>query len=130
MVGLAPHTGSCGAVEQLPFSGFTPPVANPPQVNAAQPGRAVPVKFSIPGSNGTVDTVIAAGYPKSAPVSCTEPDALTSGDSTSSNADPSQVPADQYNYVWKTDRSWTGCRMLIVKLVDGTYPRAVFNFGG
>jgi hypothetical protein len=127
--GLAPHTSSCGTVEQLPFSGFTPPVANPPQVNAAQPGRAVPIKFSIPGSNGTVDDVFAAGYPQSAPVSCTAPEALTSGDPTVSNVNSSQPPADQYNYVWKTDRGWRGCRTLIVKLVDGTYHRAVFDFG-
>jgi len=99
-------------------------------VNPSQPGRAVPVKFTIPGSNGTVDDVIAAGYPQSAPVSCTAPAALTSGDPTASDATASLVPADQYNYVWKTDRSWRGCRMLILKLVDGTYHRAVFDFEG
>jgi len=130
MVGLAPPTSSCGTIEQLPFNGFTPPIANLPQVNPAQPGRAVPVKFTIPGSNGTVDDVIAAGYPQSAPVSCTAPAALTSGDPTASDATASLVPADQYNYVWKTDRSWRGCRMLILKLVDGTYHRAVFDFEG
>ena len=129
MAGLAPHDGSCGTVEQLPFDGFTPPVANPPEVNAAQPGRAVPVKFSLSGSNGTLDTVLAAGFPQSAPVSCTAPQTLTSGDPTVSSAASSPIPGDQYTYVWKTDRSWRGCRELIVKLVDGTYHRAVFDFG-
>ena len=129
MVGLAGHDSGCGTVEQLPFSGFTTPIANPPQVNAAQPGRAVPVKFSVPGSNGTLNDVLAMGYPQSAPVSCTAPAAPTSGTPTVSVGSSSTIPGDQYNYVWKTDRGWSGCRSLIVKLVDGTYHRAVFNFG-
>jgi hypothetical protein len=41
----------------------------------------------------------------------------------------SGVPANEYNYVWKTDSGWRGCRMLIVKVVDGSYHRALFNFG-
>lgn len=129
MVGLTAHSSSCGTVDQLPFNGFTPPVANPPDVNAANPGRAVPVKFSVPGSNGTLSDVLATTYPQSTAVSCTAPDAPTSGTPTDSVGSASTVPSDQYNYVWKTDRSWTGCRSLIVKLVDGTYHRAVFNFG-
>jgi hypothetical protein len=129
MVGLAPHTSSCGTVEQLPFNGFTPPIANPPRTNTVNPGRAVPVKFSVPGSNGTLSDVLADGYPQSAPVSCTSPEALTSGDSTVSVGGGSQAASDQYNYVWKTDRNWRGCRILIVKLVDGTYHSAVFDFG-
>ena len=128
MVGLAPLASSCGTVEQLTFVGFAPPVANPPQVNTVNPGRAVPVKFSLPGSNGRLSDVLAAGYPQSAPVSCTKPDALTSGDATSAIGG-SQAVGDDYNYVWKTDRDWRGCRTLIVKLVDGTYHSAVFDFG-
>jgi hypothetical protein len=129
MVGLASHTSSCGTVEELPFSGFDPPVANPPHVNAAQPGRAIPVKFSIRDSDATLDDVLAAGYPQSAAVSCSAPEDLTSGDPTASVGNSSQTPGDDYNYVWKTDRSFRGCRELIVKLVDGSYHRAVFNFG-
>ena len=36
---------------------------------------------------------------------------------------------DQYTYVWKTNKAWAGtCRQLVVKLDDGTYHRANFNF--
>ena len=129
MVGLMPHDGSCGTLEQLPFHGFTPPVANLPQVNPVEPGQSVPVKFVVPGSNGTLDSILAAGYPQSAPVSCWAPESLTSGEPTLSDAIPSTIPGDHYNYVWKTDASWRGCRELIVKLIDGTYHRAVFDFG-
>jgi len=129
MAGLAPHDSGCGAVDSLPFAGFMPPVKNSPQVNAVQPGQAVPVKFSIPDSNGTVGDVLAAGYPQSASVSCTSPDEPTSGEPTTSPSNGSPPPANQYNYVWKTDSGWRGCRMLILKLVDGSYHRALFNFG-
>ena len=36
---------------------------------------------------------------------------------------------DQYNYVWKTDKSWAGtCRQLVLKLGDGTVKTALFTF--
>jgi lysophospholipase L1-like esterase len=129
IIGLAPHDSSCGTVEELPFAGFDPPVANAPALNAAQPGRALPVKFTIPGSNGTLDAVLAAGYPQSTPVSCTSPGEPTSGAPTERGPESTPPPADDYNYVWKTDRAWRGCRVLIVKLVDDSYHRAVFDFG-
>ena len=37
--------------------------------------------------------------------------------------------SDRYNYVWKTDSSWSGtCRALIVKTKDGATHRADFKF--
>ena len=130
MEGLAPHSSSCGTVEQLPFNGFYPPVANLPQVNSIQPGQSVPVKFAIPGMSATINDVLASGYPQSGPVPCSNPGSITSGDpAVSANGNASSSLSDNYNYVWKTDPSWRGCRELIVKLVDGSYHQAVFNFG-
>jgi hypothetical protein len=34
----------------------------------------------------------------------------------------------QYTYVWKTDKSWIGCRQLIVRFNDGSEQRANFKF--
>jgi hypothetical protein len=127
--GLAPHTSSCGTVEPYPFTGFNPPVANPPAVNLENAGRTVPVKFTLADSGAVFSQVMAAGYPQSAPVSCTSPTQLTTGDPTTATSPGSASPRDDYNYLWKTDPSWTGCRELIVKLVDGTYHQAVFDFG-
>jgi len=127
--GLAPHTSSCGTVEPYPFTGFFPPVANPPAVNSENAGRTIPVKFSLAGSGAVLSQVLAPGYPQSAPVSCASPGQLTSGDPTTATSPGDGSPGDDYNYLWKTDKSWTGCRELIVKLVDGTYHRAVFDFG-
>jgi hypothetical protein len=128
MVGLALRSGSCGTIETFPFDGFAPPASG--SVTQVNPGRAIPVKFTLAGTNATLADVLAAGYPQSAPVSCTSPATLTSGTPTTSDATPSTVPGDFYNYVWKTDKSWRGCREVIVKLVDGSYHQAVFNFGG
>ena len=130
MEGLAPHSSSCGTVEQLPFDGFYPPVANLPQVNTVQPGQSVPVKFALPGISATINDVLASGYPQSGPVPCSNPGSITIGDPTvSANGNASSSLSDKYNYVWKTDPSWRGCRELIVKLVDGSYHQAVFDFG-
>jgi hypothetical protein len=49
----------------------------------------------------------------------------TAGNSTLSY-DPT---ADQYAYVWKTNKAWKGtCRQLEVKLDDGTVHIAYFKF--
>ena len=37
--------------------------------------------------------------------------------------------SSQYTYVWKTDKAWAGtCRLLTVKLVDGSSHTASFKF--
>jgi hypothetical protein len=126
---LVPRSSSCGTVEQLAFDRFAWPVASPPDVNTANPGRTVHLKFSITGSNGSLASVFAAGYPQSAPVSCRTPETPTSGDPTVSVGSESPASGDNYHYVWKTDPGWRGCRALIVKLVDGAYHRALFDFG-
>jgi hypothetical protein len=37
--------------------------------------------------------------------------------------------ADQYTYVWKTDRGWAGtCHQLVVKFTTGEVRRATFRF--
>ncbi|MET0624616.1 MAG: PxKF domain-containing protein, partial [Pyrinomonadaceae bacterium] len=36
---------------------------------------------------------------------------------------------DQYHFNWKTDKSWGGtCRVLVVKLNDGSTHTALFKF--
>jgi hypothetical protein len=124
-------TGQIAAVVRIPLSatGFTPPGASAGLVFVDAIGTGSAVEFSIPGSNGTLSAVLAAGYPQSAPVSCTAPGTPTSGVPTVSAGPESPTPGDKYSYVWSTDISWRGCRALIVKLVDGTYHRAVFDFG-
>ena len=112
------------------FTGFFRPVDNLPVLNIVKAGSAVPVKFSLNGNQGL--NIFATGYPVSVSMSCTTTDlydyieeTVTAGGSSLSY----DASANQYVYVWKTEKSWAGsCRQLVVKLSDGTYHRANFNF--
>ena len=112
------------------FTGFSQPVDNLPTVNQMKAGGAVPVKFSLGGNQGL--DIFEDGYPKSQTIPCNSTasvdgveETLTAG-SSSLTYDAS---SDTYSYVWKTEKSWAGtCRQLVVKLTDGTYHRANFQF--
>ena len=93
-------------------------------------GSAIPVKFSL-GCNQGLAIFWDSSYPKSGPVKCNSASlddiesTVTAGGS-SLNHDP---VANQYIYVWKTDKTWAGtCRVLHVKLADGTSHYAYFTF--
>lgn len=125
MQGLA-KLGSACSTTQFHFKGFEEPVANFPRVNTADAGESITVKFDLAGIHAPLEDVLASGYPQSAPVSCSNPATLTSGEPTVSD-EGSHFNGD-YTYVWETKPSWQGCRELIVKLADGSYHLAVFNF--
>lgn len=126
MVGLAAHTSSCGAVEPLTFYWVLPLLAIFQKVTPAKAGLPAPVSFYIPRADATLDDVLAPGYPQSAPVSWSAPAALTAGDPAVTEGSLPQ--GDLFGTLWKTDKSWRGCRELILKLVDGSYHQAVFDF--
>jgi len=112
------------------FSGFFPPVDNWPKLNKRNAGANVPVKFSLGGDQGL--DVLVPGYPKSQEIPCNNPNVEVAGtDPTISTGsgltyDPG---SDQYQYNWKTERMWEGtCRQLVVKLKDGSFHRANFEF--
>ena len=122
-------TQSCDYRVIYNWSGFFRPVDNLPVWNAVKAGSAVPVKFSLDGNQGL--GIMAAGYPRSKAISCdtsavveTVEETVTAGGSSLSY-DPL---VDQYLYVWKTEKAWTGCRQLIVMLNDGESHLANFKF--
>ncbi len=112
------------------FSGFLQPVDNLPALNIANAGSAIPVKFSLGGNQGLA--IFAVGYPASSPIPCDASEPGTVIEETvnaGSNSLSYSATTDQYNYVWKTDRSWRGtCRMLVVRFNDGTEHRAKVRF--
>lgn len=113
-----------------PFSGFFPPVSNPPVLNEVKGGQAIPVKFSLDGYQGL--DIFTTGYPASQQINCITDASLndvqqtvTAGGS-SLTYDPN---TDQYTYAWKTDKSWGGtCRQLTVQLTDGIAHVVNFQF--
>jgi Periplasmic component of the Tol biopolymer transport system len=112
------------------FVGFFQPVENLPTLNLVTAGQGVPVKFSLGGDQGL--NIFAPGYPVSSEIACDanvqgsliEETVTTGGSSLNFDA-----ATGQYIYVWKTQKAWKGtCRMLDVRLIDGTNHFAKFRF--
>jgi len=121
------------------FNGFFPPIENPGVdgnvINVAKAGRAIPVKFSLDGDQGLEIFEVEYGveYPRSVEFVCGLPDpnaiALEGTDTAGKSNLSYDDDANQYIYVWKTEKGWADtCRQLVVKLIDGTYHRANFMF--
>lgn len=111
------------------WAGFFRPVDNG-VLNSVKAGSAVPVKFSLGGNMGL--GIFASGYPRSVAMQCAT-GALEDAVEETVNAGGSSLQydatADQYVYVWKTEKSWVGgCRQLQLKLADGTTQVANFKF--
>jgi hypothetical protein len=105
------------------FAGFFSPVNNPPTLNEVNAGQSVPVRFSL--------GILAAGYPVSQQVAC--PGGAPVNDVGQSTTSPSGLTYDtssgRYTYIWKTNKDWSGsCRLLTVRLADGTDHTALFKF--
>jgi Concanavalin A-like lectin/glucanases superfamily len=111
------------------FTGFFAPVDNG-KLNVVQAGRAIPVKFSLSGYQGP--SIFAAGSPSSHQVSCTTSDPLDTVEQTVTAGGSSlsyDATTDQYNYVWKTDKTWAGtCRELDLAFAPGGTHTALFKF--
>jgi len=104
------------------FSGFFDPVENAPVFNEMKAGRAIPVKFSLGGDRGL--NIFAAGYPQVVTMTCPSAASTEAVEETLA-ADTSKLSfnaaTNQYTYLWKTDKTWTGtCRKLVIKFADGS----------
>jgi hypothetical protein len=142
-VDWAGHTGAMQTLTfevHYEFSGFFEPVDNKDAsgnfiLNTVKAGSAVPVKFSLGGNQGL--NVLAPGTatspnPKSEAVNCTTSgtedvveETMNAGGSSLSY----DASANQYTYVWKTDKTWaTTCRLFTLTLSDGTLHQAKFKF--
>jgi hypothetical protein len=112
------------------WTGFFQPVDNLPTFNRVKAGSAVPVKFSLGCYQGL--NIFWAGYPQSGLVTCDTNEPVDNIETTINAGGSSlnyDATANQYIYVWKTDKAWAGtCRVLSVRLADGTYHYAYFTF--
>jgi hypothetical protein len=124
-------TGTFVVTVVFGFDGFFQPIDND-KLNSVKAGSGIPVKFSLGGNMG-LDIFFDDKAPWSVKISCDSYDdygedpieTVTSGGSGLSY----DVAADQYIYVWKTEKSWAGtCRQLVVKLADGSLHAANFKF--
>ena len=110
-----------------PFTGFFAPIKNQDAggyvLNPVKAGGTVPVKFGLGGNLGLA--ILASGSPVSGVIPC-------SGSATAASGEPTRggwtFDGAQYIYSWKTEKSWTGCRQLVVALADGSEHRASCQF--
>jgi hypothetical protein len=110
------------------FNGFFQPVDNA-AVNTVKAGSAIPVKFSLGGNQGLA--IFAVNSPAS--IATAQCDGSTTDEVevtvTAGNSSLSyDAGANQYNYVWKTEKNWIGCRQLRMTLKDGSVRTAMFKF--
>jgi hypothetical protein len=106
------------------WTGFFQPVENLPTWNLAKAGQSIPVKFSLGGNQGL--NILSSGYPKVTQIQC--PAGNVPADpienyatSTANNGLVYDATANQYNYVWKTEKGWAGkCFIFQLGLNDGT----------
>jgi YVTN family beta-propeller protein len=110
------------------FSGFFPPIANPPTVNTGHAGRTYPVKWQLTDSSGaqvtSLSAVVSITYES---VSCSTfagnpTDALPAG----STGGSSLRYDGQYIFNWATP-SQAGCYDLFLTLNSGQVFTAHFN---
>lgn len=112
------------------WTGFFQPVDKIPVMNTVKAGSAVPVKFSLGGNMGL--NIFASGYPGWADISADTSlieapidQTVTAGGSSLTY----DATANQYIYIWKTDKTWAGTsKQLQIKLADGTPHVAYFKF--
>lgn len=123
-------TGSFTVTVLHNFAGFFQPIENLPILNIVNAGQAIPVKFSLSGNKGL--NIIASGYPASGQIACDQSEPGSVIEETVSAGASSlsyDANADRYTYVWKTQKAWKGtCRILVVRLTDGSDHFAKFRF--
>lgn len=148
---LGPHTftanalvtagpgGSASAtysvIQNFVFVGFGPPVNNPPALNVANAGRAIPISFQVLDTNNNPISTMTMPPVSIVDVqeSCANLDSLmlaTLADATASGSSGFQnLGGGFYQFNWKTSSAWAGtCRQLQVNLGDGILHVADFRF--
>jgi len=120
--------GATVAPPPYQFTGFFPPVSDPPTVNVVKAGKIVALRFSLGGDHG-LDVFQVP--PTSAQTACPSPAVENPVDDKGGGGPGLTYDAslDQYVFRWKTDRSWAGtCREFRMSLDDGSLHTALFKF--
>jgi hypothetical protein len=110
--------------------GFLPPIENPPEVNVATAGNAVPIKWQLKDAFGNlitdVRTVQSVSY-QSANCDFTEPFGTTIALPRGGSVLRYDNNNNQFVYNWSTPTT-PGCYVFTLTLTDGTQHQAYFNF--
>lgn len=113
------------------FGGFLQPVDAWPVANVVNAGRTVPVKWRLTLADGTLVADVASFVSlRSMPMACdaaaaavVEQQLVTAGDVVPRF----DAAAGHFIFNWKTAREWSGCRVLELRLSDGSTQYAKFR---
>jgi hypothetical protein len=125
--------GTCAGTKPNIFYGFFSPVDNPSNLNLANSGQTIPVKWRITNANGTPISNPASFVSLSSyAVSCTTyaGDAADAIEEYSTGSSGLQYLGDgNWQFNWKTSKAFTGqCRMMVLTLGDKSTHTADFKF--
>jgi hypothetical protein len=126
-------TANFNCTPEYIFYGFFTPVDNPPVVNEAKAGQAIPVKWRLTDKNGIpIDDPASFSSLTSYRVSCDslEGDPTEGVEEYASGSSGLQYSGDGYwQFNWKTPKTFASqCRMMIVVFEDGSTKSAKFKF--
>jgi hypothetical protein len=126
--GTTPTSAADQYTYTYPFTGFLPPVDDPPVLNQVNRGQNIPMQFSIGGDLGL--GIIAAGYPTVTQINCsTDVPVNTATLADTAGGSGLQYSNGIYTYVWKTSKAWAGtCQQFTLTLTDGSRHTANFQF--
>jgi hypothetical protein len=111
------------------FEGFFAPIANNVP-NKAKAGQAIPVKWKITDPAGTwiTDPSSFDGL-YSYPTSCDFSQVNDMTEETSAGSSGLQyMGSGNWQFNWKTPKTYSGCRTMVLKLSDGSTHTAEFQF--
>ncbi|MGE5489235.1 MAG: PxKF domain-containing protein [bacterium] len=131
VVNLPPSSLTTIVLPPYTFSGFAAPIRARPAVNVASAGEVIPVKYGLTDSlGGEISDLNSFVSLQTAPASCdgTQAGELEPAEAPGATTIRYDSTTNQFIFNWKTDKSWTGCRVLELTLGDGTKHTAVFEF--
>jgi hypothetical protein len=112
------------------FAGFFAPIDNEPTLNKAKAGQTIAVKWRLTDANGGpisdpgTFTSLTSGS-----MTCSATAAADAIESYSGSSGLQYLGDGHWQFNWKTPKSYAGkCRVMMLKLADGTTHIAVFQF--
>lgn len=114
------------------FGGFRQPIDNLPRINKANAGKTIPVKWRLNDANGNPISDLGSLLSLlSAPIACdAAPSSIVEEQLNPTGGTTFRYDAgeNQFIFNWDTSSSWRGCRLLQLRLADGSVHLAKFEF--
>jgi probable HAF family extracellular repeat protein len=128
--GVATDVGpSATPINLWDFVGFSSPVDNPPILNTVKPGSVVPLRWRLLAETGSPITNLGSASVSTAVISCPGSAGVDAIEEVASSPSPLVNHGNgNYSLNWKTEKSWSGCVQMRLKLAGEGPIAHVANF--